>query len=133
MKALLFLTLAEVVEIHKDQIDRYGGHPGIRDYDLLSSAIAAPQATWNSEYLNSDILEMAAAYIFYICQDHPFIDGNKRTALASGLVYLEINGISIMDENGALYPAVMSIALGQLGKSEMAAVLRGLVNIKGDR
>ncbi|MEA4924198.1 MAG: type II toxin-antitoxin system death-on-curing family toxin [Syntrophomonadaceae bacterium] len=128
MKAVLFLTLAEVVEVHKDQIDRYGGHPGIRDYDLLSSAVAAPKATWNGEYLNNDIFEMAAAYIFYICQDHPFVDGNKRTALASGLVFLEINDISIMDEKGNLYPAVMSIALGQLNKTEMAAILRGLVD-----
>lgn len=126
MKAVLFLPLAEVVEIHKDQIDRYGGHSGIRDYGLLSSAVAAPMAAWNAEYLNNDIFEMAAAYIFYICQDHPFVDGNMRTALASGLVFLEINGISIMDEKGELYPAVMSIALGQLGKTEIVTVLREL-------
>ncbi len=128
MKALLFLTLAEVVEIHKDQIDRYGGHSEIRDYNLLRSAVSAPKATWNGEYLNNDIFEMAAAYIFYICQDHPFMDGNKRTALTAGLVFLEVNGVSIMDENGDLYQAVMGIASGKLGKSEMVAILRELVD-----
>lgn len=127
MKALLFLTLAEVIEIHKDQINKYGGHPEIRAYDSLRSAVFAPKATWDGEYLNSDIFEMAAAYIFYICQDHPFMDGNKRTALTTGLVFLEINGVSIMDENGALYRAVMGIASGELGKSEMVTILRGLV------
>jgi death-on-curing protein len=71
---------------------------------------------------------MAAAYIFYICQDHPFIDGNKRTALAAGLVFLQVNGISIMDEKGELYHAVMRIALGQMGKSEVAPILRGLAD-----
>ncbi len=129
MPALSFLTLAEVVEIHKDQIDRYGGHSEIRDYTLLCSAVAAPKATWDGEYLNSDIFEMAAAYVFYICQDHPFIDGNKRTALAAGLVFLEVNGISIIDENGKLYDAVMRIASGQWSKSEMVTILRGLAKV----
>jgi len=126
MRAVLFLTLAEVIEIHKDQIDKYGGHPGVRDHNLLSSAVAAPKASWSGTYLNSDLFEMAAAYIFHICQDHPFIDGNKRTALASGLVFLEINGISIEDEKGELYSVVMNIAMGQLGKTEIAKILREL-------
>lgn len=122
----MFLTLAEVLEIHKDQIDRYGGHPQIRDCNLLRSAVAAPEATWDGEYLNRDIFEMAAAYIFYVCQDHPFIDGNKRTGLAAGLVFLELNKITILDENGVLFDTVMGVASGTLGKAELVAILREL-------
>ncbi|MEQ8202026.1 MAG: type II toxin-antitoxin system death-on-curing family toxin, partial [Syntrophomonadaceae bacterium] len=126
MKEPLSLTLAEIVEIHQDQISRYGGSREIRDYNLLRSAVAAAQATWNGEFLNRTVFEMAAAYIFYICQDHPFIDGNKRTALAAGLVFLELNDIIVTDKNGDLYPAVIRLASGDLGKSEIAAILRKL-------
>lgn len=128
MDDIIFLTIAEVVEIHKDQVDRYGGHPGIRDNDLLCSAMSGAEATYGGQHLNTDLFEMAATYILYLCQDHPFIDGNNRTALAAGLVFLEVNRVSIIDKNGALYHAVMKMALGQLGKSEMTGILRGLVD-----
>ncbi len=77
-----FLTLAEVIEIHVDQIKRYGGRQGIRDFGLLESALAQPEASFGGEWLHRDVYEMAAAYAYHICQNHPFIDGNKRTALA---------------------------------------------------
>lgn len=128
---LNFLTLAEVIEIHKDQIERYGGHPGLRDYDLLCSAIAMPEASFGGKYLHLDIFEMAAAYVFYICQDHPFIDGNKRTGLACGLVFLEINGITIIDDVGILYETVMSVASGKLKKVDLAKIFRKLYQITG--
>ncbi|SFG78196.1 death on curing protein [Desulfotomaculum arcticum] len=128
---LNFLTLAEVIEIHKDQIERYGGHPGLRDYDLLCSAIAMPEASFGGKYLHLDIFEMAAAYVFYICQDHPFIDGNKRTGLACGLVFLEINGITIIDDVGILYETVMSVASGKLKKVDLAKTFRKLYQITG--
>jgi len=126
MNDSLFLTLAEVLEIHKDQIVRYGGHPEIRDYDLLRSSAAAPQATWDGLYLNSNLFEMAAAYIYYVCQDHPFIDGNKRTALASGLVFLELNGITIEDPDGILYMYIMNLASGKMSKNELKSILKNL-------
>lgn len=127
MDDIIFLTVGEVLEIHRDQIDRYGGSMLIRSNDLLCSAVNAPAAQFQGEYLNQDIFEMAAAYIFYICQDHPFIDGNKRTALASGLVFLELNGVSIIDAEGVLYSSVMQMAKGQMEKYEMAVTLRELV------
>jgi len=87
MEGLIFLTLAEVIEIHKDQVERYGGHPGLRDYDLLCSAVAMPEASFCGNYLYIDIFEMASAYVFHICKNNPFIDGNKRTGLACGSPY----------------------------------------------
>lgn len=74
----LFLSLDEVVEIHGQQIDRYGGSPGIRDSGGLQSALATPQATFGGEYLHQSMPAMAAAYLFHIYQNHPFVDGNKR-------------------------------------------------------
>lgn len=83
------LTVGAVKAIHKEVLAAHGGARGIRDEILLESAIAAPQATMMGEPLISDPLEIAAAYLFYICSNHPFIDGNKRTALAACLVFLE--------------------------------------------
>lgn len=126
MKKINFLTLAEVIEIHEDQIRHYGGHGGIRDVNLLSSAVAMPQASFSKRLLHSDIFEMAAAYAFNICQNHPFIDGNKRAALASALVFLEMNGNSIEDPSGELYGVMVNMASGKLNKSQLAEILRRL-------
>ena len=126
MTNIIFLTLAEVVEIHKDQIERYGGSSGIRDIGLLSSAVAMPYASFSSEFLHADIYEMAAAYAFHICQNHPFVDGNKRTALASALVFLELNGISISDPKEKLYDAMIKLATGKINKPEFAKILKDL-------
>src|SRR4030042_6190297 len=98
----LFLTLAEVIEIHNDQIQRYGGKAGIGDLNLLSSAISMPYASFSGTFLHAGIYEMAAAYAFHISQNHPFVDGNKRTALAAALVFLEMNGNGISDNKGNL-------------------------------
>lgn len=128
MKDITFLTLAEVIEIHTDQIQRYGGSDGVRDMNLLSSAVAMPYASFSGSFLHSDIYEMASAYAFHICQNHPFVDGNKRTALASALVFLELNGISISDPKGKLYNAMIAIANGVMNKTEFAKILRDLNN-----
>ena len=126
MKDILFLTLAEVVDIHCNQMKLYGRLPGIRDINLLSSAIAMPHASFHGEYLHNDIYEMAAAYAFHIGKNHPFVDGNKRTALVSALVFLELNGISISDSQGKLYDAMLDLSTGKLNKSEFASILRKL-------
>lgn len=130
MKEITFLTLAEVVEIHADQVQRYGGSDGVRDMNLLSSAVAMPYASFSGSFLHSDIYEMAAAYAFHICQNHPFIDGNKRTALASSLVFLELNGISVLDAGGKLYDAMIAIANGQMSKLEFVIILKHLRETK---
>ncbi len=128
MKEIIFVTLAEVIDIHADQIRRYGGESGIRDIGLLSSAIAMPYASFSEVFLHSDIYEMAAAYAFHISQNYPFVDGNKRAALASALVFLELNGISLSDPKGILYELMMSLARGETTKPEFAKNLKGLNN-----
>lgn len=126
MSEQAFLTLAEVIEIHADQIRNYGGGEGVRDIELLSSAVAMPYVSFSKQFLHADIFEMAAAYAFHISQNHPFIDGNKRTALASALVFLELNGINIFDPEGALYDAMLTLVAKKLSKSDFADILRKL-------
>lgn len=125
-RAVDFLTLAELIEIHRNQIELYGGNPGIRDITLVSSAIAIPKSTFDGVLLHGDLFEMAAAYVFHICQNHPFVDGNKRVALVAGLVFLELNGISIEDPRGELYSLMMRVAAGKTGKDAIAATLKRL-------
>lgn len=120
----LFLTLEEVREIHADQIERYGGSPGIRDISLLQSAIAMPAAGFGEQYLHADLLEMAAAYLFHIVKDHPFVDGNKRVGAASALVFLELNRVDVNLPNDDLIEMVLAVAQDKLGKAAIAEFFR---------
>jgi death on curing protein len=122
----LFLTLAEVVEVHTDQITRYGGPDGLRNIGLLESALAQPEASFAGEWLHQDLFEMAAAYAHHLCQNHPFIDGNKRTALACALVFLELNGITVVDSKGSLKNVMLNIAAGKMSKKSLAKIFRNL-------
>lgn len=124
MKEPLFLSLAEVIEIHSDQIKRYGGEPGVRDMRLLESAIAQPLASFAGERFHRDLYEMASAYAFHLSQNHPFLDGNKRAALATALVFLRMNGTTISDPHGRLFEAMKRIARGHMKKLEFADILR---------
>ena len=92
-KSLKHLTVEAVKVIHREVLAAHGGAAGIRDETLLESAVAAPQASMMGQPLMSDPIEIAAAYLFYICKNHAFVDGNKRTALAACLVFLEENGL----------------------------------------
>lgn len=120
----LFLGLEEVLEIHHDQITRYGGTGGIRDLGLLQSALAMPQAGAGAHYFHADLFEMAAAYLFHIVRNHPFMDGNKRTGAAAALVFLEMNSIRIGVAGEALVNAVLAVAEGKLQKSALAEFFR---------
>ena len=122
----LFLTLAEAIELHADQIHRYGGQAGLRDLALIESALAQPEASFAGEWLHGEHYAMAAAYAYHLCQNHPFIDGNKRTALAAVLVFLELNGIPILDPRGRLKNAMIRIASGKTSKADFAELLRKL-------
>ena len=126
MKSPEFLTLAEVLEIHHAQIDRYGGSQGIRDRGLLESALAVPEASFGGDYLHPTLFAMAAAYAYHVAENQPFIDGNKRTALGAALVFLEMNGVSIDDPKGRLYEAMMAIAARTLYKDGLAALFKEL-------
>lgn len=119
-----FLALDEVLALHSDQIRRYGGRPGLRDVSLLSSAIAMPAATYRGEYLHQGLPEMAAAYLFHICRNHPFIDGNKRASLAAALTFLWLNRMSVKASEDELTELVMGVAAGTIGKPEVAVFLK---------
>ena len=90
-KIFRFLTVDSVEAIHEEVLSAHGGMPGLRDRALLEAAVAAPQATFGGKALIKDVIDIAAAYLFYLCRNHPFNDGNKRTALATCLVFLEAN------------------------------------------
>jgi death-on-curing protein len=111
-----FLTLSEVLIILEDQIRNYGGIYGVRDINLLSSAIYMPQSGFGGEYFHKTIPAMASAYAFHICQNHPFIDGNKRVALAGSLVFLDINGYAFNCRDEIVYEKIMGIAKGEIKK-----------------
>ena len=120
----LFLTLDEVLGIHADQIRRYGGRPGLRDLGLLQSALAMPETTFGGEFLHGTVFEMAGAYLFHLARKHPFVDGNKRTALMSALVFLGLNGQRLDAESEALYELVDGVAAGSVDKAEVSVFFR---------
>ena len=124
MKEPLFLGLDEVVEIHRDQIERYGGHSGIRDIELLKSAVAMPAAGLGEDYFHADIHEMAAAYLFHIVRNHPFVDGNKRTGAVAALVFLMMNGVELHASEESLEKMVRSVADGKMDKAGVAEFCR---------
>lgn len=119
-----FLELVEVLTIHADQIERYGGDASIRDAGLLESALAMPRATFGGEFLHGDLYEMGAAYLFHIVQNHPFVDGNKRTGAATALVFLEMNGVTIDADEDALAALVLDVAQGRADKPRVTEFFR---------
>ena len=129
MSAIDFLNVEDVLQLHEDLIDRYGGTHGIRSDDLLQSAVAQPQATFGTDYLHSDIFHMAAAYAFHIAQNQPFLDGNKRTGLHAALVFLDFNGYSISPST-RLVQAMIQIAEHCLDKEGLATVFRELSHLE---
>ena len=124
-----FLTLDEVLEIHRIQLERWGGQDGIRDRGLLESAIAQPAATFDGEYLHGDLFAMGAAYAFHIAQAQAFVDGNKRTGVDSALTFLALNGFAVTDPRGALYDAMIEISQHAMTKRRLAQLLRELAGV----
>ena len=122
-----FLTVEHILGIHeKLSLPRYGGAPGLRDRGLLESAVAQPQATFEGKFLHEGLFAMAAAYLFYIVADHPFVDGNKRAGLLTALTFLDLNGITIEHGSKALYELTMEVAKGRATKNAVAETLAGL-------
>ena len=121
-----FLDLDDVLELHALQLARFGGADGVRDRGLLESAVAQPQATFDGTFVHDGLFAMAAAYLFHIVQNHPFLDGNKRTGLLAALVFLDLNGISIAHGSSGFYDLTLGIAEGRIAKAEAAETLRRL-------
>jgi death-on-curing protein len=121
LRSLRFLSVDDVLAIHEDTIEREGGHAGIRDPGLLESAVMMPQQRIGGVYLHPTIVAMAAAYLFHIAQNHPFHDGNKRTAVLSALVFLDVNGIEKLPAPKALEKMTMGVAAGETSKNDLTA------------
>jgi death-on-curing protein len=119
-----FLTLDEVIEIQADQIERYGGSLGTRDKDLLQSAIAMPESGFGEHYLHTDLFEMAAAYLFHLVQNHPFVDGNKRVGAMAAFTFLKLNGLTLTAKDTEFESIILSVAQGKVGKAGVAEFLR---------
>ncbi|HZO89566.1 MAG TPA: type II toxin-antitoxin system death-on-curing family toxin [Chthonomonadaceae bacterium] len=121
-----FLSLQNVLHIHEDTLAQEGGTPGVRDAGLLASAVEMPQASFGDQYLHRDLAEMAAAYLFHICQNHAFVDGNKRTAAFSSLLFLALNGVSddLLPDEDEWEDVTLKVATGAMKKPEIAQFLR---------
>ena len=119
-----FLDMDRVMRLHRSLIEHYGGVDGTRDVNLLHSAISQPQAAFGGNYLHAFPYEMAAAYLFHIVQNHPFLDGNKRTGAAAAIVFLAMNDIEIDSDEQGLVDLTMDVATGKSGKEEIAEFFR---------
>jgi death-on-curing protein len=119
-----FLSVARVLQIHARVIDKYGGSHGVRDLGLLESAVAMPQAGFGDDYMHGSLVEMAAAYLYHLAQNHPFVDGNKRAALAAALSFLKLNGVTVMADQDEITEIVLGVARGEISKSEVAVYLK---------
>jgi death-on-curing protein len=117
--SIIFLSEPDILEILQNQLDLYGGIFGVRDETLLDSAINTPQAAFGGNYLHKTLPSMAAAYTYHLCENHPFMDGNKRTALACALVFLKINGWNFDCDNESLYNEMIGVASGKISKTEL--------------
>lgn len=123
-------TPAAVLAIHEEVLAAHGGMKGIRDESLLDSAVAAPQATMMGQPVFDGIIEIAAAYLFYLCRNHPFLDGNKRTALATSLVFLSEND-ALPDEQldvDAWETLVLDVAASRIDREQTTERLKHLLD-----
>ena len=123
-----FLPDAIVLAIHDDQIRLYGGAYGVRDAAALASALAQPRARFGGQYLHDTIFAVGAAYGFHLSQNHPFLDGNKRTAGMAMFTFLALNGLDPVASQWDYYAAVMAVASGRMGKAALADWLHTAVS-----
>lgn len=124
MKKPRFLTLRRILQIHDASLAEHGGTSGVRDNGLIDSARASAE---NSFYYGSgDLFDIASAYAFHIAESQAFLDGNKRTAITSALVFLELNGARLTCDQAALYDAMIAIAEKRLDKKGLAEIFRKL-------
>ena len=123
-------TVSAVKAIHAEVLAAHGGMEGLRDAALLESAVAAPQATMFGKPLLADPIDVAAAYLFYLCRNHPFLDGNKRVALATCLVFLSENGLLPSEtlDADAWERLMLDVAASRLDRVETTGRLRELLS-----
>jgi len=122
------LTVADVLELHAEAISQFGGSAGIREMALLESAVAAPQASFGGEPVYTDQIEVAAAYLFFLCRNHPFVDGNKRAALGACIVFLRLNGIEPQTDGKSWEDLTLDVAASRLDRDQATRRLRALIS-----
>jgi len=127
-----FLTKAHVFAIHRRVIDEFGGNPGVRDHGLLESAVRMPAARFAGVYLHDGIPAMAAAYLFHLCKNHAFMDGNKRVALASAEVFLLLNERQLNATDDELEVLTVAVASGRVSKQEVTEFFSDHVTPEND-
>jgi death-on-curing protein len=124
MKDIVFLTIDDVLKLHRHQVDVYGGEYGVWDFGLLESAVLMPQSMFGGKFLHEDIFEMASAYLFHLAKNHPFIDGNKRAGAIAAYVFLAINGVKLTASPGDFTDMVLAVAESRLDKPGIANFFR---------
>ncbi|HEY1172400.1 MAG TPA: type II toxin-antitoxin system death-on-curing family toxin [Verrucomicrobiae bacterium] len=121
------LTVEILKEIHASVLEAHGGMGGIREPGLLASAIATPQASFGGKSPYTDLEEVAAAYLYYICKNHPFLDGNKRAAMAAAIVFLRLNEVEPAPDSDEWETLVLDVAASRIDRDETTRRLRLLV------
>jgi death-on-curing protein len=121
------LTIEIVREIHYQAVKIFGGLQGIRDEALLASAVFAPQSSFGGKSPYVDLVDIAAAYLFYLGRNHPFLDGNKRTAMAAAVVFLRVNGFDPAADSDDWERLVLDVASGKIDREQTTRRLRKLV------
>ena len=127
MKEFIFLGVKDVLLLHTDTIDIDGGSQGVREHGLLDAAVAMPRQQFDGDYLHEDIATMAAAYLFHLAQNHPFVDGNKRAAVMAALSFLHVNRIEKLPAPQTLEITTRQVAAGELSKDALTQWLRAQI------
>jgi death-on-curing protein len=129
----IHLSVETVREMHAEALQRFGGSDGVRDENLLASAVLTPQSSFGGKSPYADLVEIAGAYLFYLCGNHPFIDGNKRTAMMAAIVFLRLNGIEPAPDSDEWERLVLDVASSKLDRDETTRRLRKLVKTSGKK
>lgn len=114
-----FLSTEEVLLIQQDTIEEEGGLRGVRDLGLLESAVMTPRQSFGGQYLHEGLATMAAAYLFHIAKNHPFMDGNKRAAAMTALVFLDVNGCQTLPDPDDMEKVTLAVAAGEMSKEQL--------------
>ena len=119
-----FLSADNILHLHACTIAGEGGRDGIRELALLESAVLMPQQRFGGVYLHPDLPAMAAAYLYHLCSNHPFVDGNKRVGAIAAYVFLDLNGWELRAPEPVLEELVMRLAGGKLSKESVTEWFR---------
>jgi len=127
VETIIFLSVDDVLLLHADTIDSDGGSHGLRDHGLLDAAVAMPRQQFGGQFLHEGLAAMASAYLFHIAQNHPFVDGNKRAAVMSALVFLRLNRAKRLPDPEELEATTRRVAASEMTKDELTKWMRGQI------